>query len=103
MKVSALRKVDVLVGDQERVKPPKRKPFQVRQWTDLENSTAKDMDRRLLDEVVGANDDGDLADVTLQCNLLVVDPNKVRDTPSVHGFRFVNPKTLANHATRKQE
>lgn len=32
-----------------------------------------------------------------------MDPDKVRKATAIAGFRFVNPKTLANHANRKQE
>jgi hypothetical protein len=103
MKTSVLTKIDTDVGEQERQQPPKRKPFQARQWTGEQNKPAKETDQRLLANILGAFDGKEASEFTLQCNLLVVDPDKVRDKVGVTGLRFVNPKTLSNHAARKQE
>lgn len=103
MKTSVLSQIDLIVGEQERERPPERKPFQVRQWTSAEDAKAKGADEHCRSRIVSAFDNGTASDAPLQCNLLVVDPEKVKGTPCVYGFRFINPKTLSNHAARKQE
>jgi hypothetical protein len=103
MKTSVLTKIDTDVGEQERQQPAKRKPFQARQWTGPQNEAAKQTDQRLLASIVTAMDGTEASEVTLQCNLLVVDPEKMRDKVGVTALRFANPKTLSNHAARKQE
>jgi hypothetical protein len=103
MKTSVLTKIDTDVGEQERQRPPERKPFQVRQWTGQQNEAAKLLDQELLANILKAMDGKSTSEVTLQCNLLVVDPEKLRDKVSVTAVRFINPKTISNHAARKQE
>jgi hypothetical protein len=39
----------------------------------------------------------------LQCSLLVVEPAKGGDKPTVTAYRFINPKTFSTHAKRKEE
>ena len=45
----------------------------------------------------------DASEVPLQCNLLVVEPDRLDKKPHALALRFVNPKTIASHAQRKQE
>lgn len=104
MSSSALSQIDLQVGEQERKVPPERKPFQVRQWTGAQDKAARETDEELRSQTVETLTKGlARSDVTLQCNLLVIDPAKADDTPNVAGFRFINPKTISNHAARKQE
>ena len=39
----------------------------------------------------------------LKCNLLVIEPDLLNGEAQAWAIRFVNPKTIAQHATRKQE
>ncbi len=103
LKSRALDEVDLIVGKQERERPPERKPFAPRMWTNEQDIAAKVADAAFQQQIAATIGDDPTSEINLQCNLLVVDPNKVAHTPCVHGFRFINPKTLSNHATRKQE
>lgn len=101
---SALREIDVLVGEQERERrQEKRKPFTPRDWDDEKNEHAMDRDREHLKKVAAGLKGPPAQDATLQCNLLVVEPDRLDRRPHAWAFRFVNPKTIASHATRKQE
>ena len=44
-----------------------------------------------------------VSDVTLQCNLLVVEPNERDKTIHAMAFRYINAKTISSHPARKQE
>ena len=99
-----LSEIDTMVGEQEQESPPERKPFQAREWTDEGNERAVAKDASLRKKIDGAlGQGGEPSEISLQCNLLVVDPEKTEGAPSVQAIRFVNPKTLSNHAARKQE
>ena len=39
----------------------------------------------------------------MQCNLLVIEPDKLDGNIHAWGIRFINPKTFSQHAARKQE
>jgi hypothetical protein len=41
--------------------------------------------------------------VNLNCNLLVIEPDRLDGKPHAWGIRLINPKTLASPAQRKQE
>lgn len=106
IKEKALKEVDLLVGEQEREridKEERRKPFQRRQWDQTKNQQAISRDRRQLNRVTQAVGGPTISDIAVQCNLLVVDPERSDGKPHVHAIRFVNPKTMASHRQRKQE
>jgi len=101
---SALREIDVLVGEQERERrQEERKPFTPRDWDDEKNEQAIARDRDHLKKVASALKGPPAQEATLQCNLLVIEPDRFDGRPHAWAFRFVNPKTIAAHATRKQE
>lgn len=101
---AALREIDVLVGEQERERrQEERKPFTPRDWDDEKNEQAISRDRDHLTKVVSALKGPPAQDATLQCNLLVIEPDRLDRRPHAWAFRFVNPKTIAAHAPRKQE
>lgn len=106
MKENALKEVDVLVGEQERERvdiEQRRKPFQRRTWDEAQNgkSTAKDVEQ--LKRVAAAVGGQAISDVAIQCNLLVIEPERRDGKPHIFAFRFINPKTISSHAQRKQE
>ncbi len=106
MKEDALKEVDVLVGEQERErvdKEERRKPFQRRTWDQTKNQQAIERDRDHLKRIAKAVGGQSIADVAVQCNLLVIEPDRKDGEPHVHAFRFVNPKTISSHSQRKQE
>jgi hypothetical protein len=100
---SALQTIDVLVGEQERERVIERKSFQPRQWHQVANKEAQQRDIRHLQEVEQALKGPPASEVTLQCNLLVIEPDKQDGQVHAHAIRYVNPKTFASHPTRKQE
>jgi len=106
MKAKALREVDVLVGEQERERKEeeqKRKPFERNTWSDTKNRKAKEQDRQQLKRIADAVKETETSSVLMQCNLLVVEPDMGDNKPHAFAFRFINPKTIASHAQRKQE
>lgn len=106
MKENALKAVDVLVGEQERERVDlkrRRNPFQLRAWEEVQEGTSTERDREQLNRIAQAVGGRAIADVAIQCNLLVVEPDPLDGKPHVFAFRFVNPKTIASHAQRKQE
>lgn len=115
VQTKALEKVDVIVGRQERERKlghDSKRSVQ-RDWEDQKNQQLAAKDQKCLAEVAAVltATTGDepvervagVSEVTMQCNLLVVEPDKLGGKPHVWAFRFVNPKTVANHASRKQE
>lgn len=101
---SALREIDLLVGEQEREqRMEERKPFAPRDWDYAKNQEAITRDRLHLQQVVDALKGPPAQEATLQCNLLVIEPDSLDGAPHAWAFRFVNPKSIATHATRKQE
>lgn len=101
---AALREIDVMVGEQERERRQEdRKPFTPREWDDEKNALAISRDRQHLATVVNALKGPPVQEATLQCNLLVIEPDRLDGAVHAWAFRFVNPKTVASHAARKQE
>lgn len=101
---AALREIDVLVGEQERERrQEKRKPFTPRDWDDDNNGQAIIRDRQHLARVATALKGPPAQETTIQCNLLVIEPDRLDGDVHAWAFRFVNPKTIASHAARKQE
>jgi len=99
----ALELIDILVGEQERQRVNERKPFQPRTWTDEQNQQAKDLDTSHLKKIARSFKGQRTSEPNLQCNLLVIEPDKLDGKVHAWAFRFVNPKTLSSHAQRKQE
>jgi hypothetical protein len=106
MKENALREVDVLVGEQERErvnKQQRKKQFQRRAWDEARDGKAAAKDLEHLQRIAKAVGGRAISDVSIQCNLLVIEPDQKDGKPHVFAFRFINPKTVASHAQRKQE
>jgi hypothetical protein len=106
MKENALREVDVLVGEQERDrvnKEQRKKQFQRRAWDEARDGKATAKDLEHLQRIAKAVGGRAISDVSIQCNLLVIEPDQKDGKPHVFAFRFINPKTVASHAQRKQE
>jgi hypothetical protein len=106
MKENALKRVDVLVGEQERERvdiQQRRKPLQPRTWEEDRNGTATVKDQKHLKRIARAVGGRAISDVAIQCNLLVIEPDQKDGKPHVFAFRFINPKTISSHAQRKQE
>jgi len=94
----ALSTVDLIVGEQERERAAEDgKWFEGWQY----ESAEKDLEnlRTIAHSLPGPPS----SEVTLQCNLLVIEPDRADKQPHAWGFRFVNRKTLSSHPTRKQE
>jgi hypothetical protein len=100
---SALQTIDVLVGEQERERVATRIPFQPRQWNQEANEEAQRRDMRHLQTVGQALKGPPASEVILQCNLLVIEPDKRDGQVHAQAIRYINPKTFASHPTRKQE
>jgi hypothetical protein len=108
----ALDQVDAVVGQQERERKPGHDPVP-RAWNDKWNQRYAAKDRACLQAVAAAFTATSssqsiekipaLSEVTVQCNLIVVEPDKLDHAPHAWAFRFINPKTISNHAARKQE
>lgn len=106
LKENALREVDVLVGEQERERvdiEKRRKPFQRRAWDEAKNGKATQKDQEHLKRIAQAVGGRAISDVSIQCNLLVIEPDQNDNKPHAFAFRFINPKTISSHAQRKQE
>jgi hypothetical protein len=101
----AYREINVLIGEQERehVCPEQRDKLVLRRtWDGPKEGDAAARDREQLKRVAAAAGGSTLDDVAVQCNLLIVEPAN-DGKPHVFAFRFVNHKTVASHAQRKQE
>jgi hypothetical protein len=98
----ALDKVDLLVGAQERERVAQRSESTPRQWQQPNQKGLIDRDKRHLADVADSIS-GPPASLNLNCNLLVIEPDKPDGQTHAWGFRFVNPKTLSSHPDRKQE
>ena len=106
MKENALKEVDLLVGEQERERvniEQRRKPFQRRTWDEVQDGQATAKDQEQLKRIAAAVGGRSISDVSIQCNLLVIEPERKDGKPHVFVFRFINPKTISSHAQRKQE
>lgn len=98
----ALQAIDLLVGQQERERVERLGGKRIRAWEKLFGDVAT-RDRHHLQEIASATTGTSLSEVTLQCNLLVIEPDKGNKKQHVWAIRFVNPKTISTHAIRKQE
>ncbi len=98
----ALRRADLIVGQQERERVRRADQKTIRQWDD-DKSPYIARDLRHLKQVAESLTGPPAQKVTLQCNLLVVEPDRLDGKVHAWAFRFVNPKTIASHPTRKQE
>jgi hypothetical protein len=106
IKENALEEVDLLVGQQEREpinREQRHQTFSRRDWEQSSNGNAARRDEEHLKRIAQAVGGRNISDVLIQCNLLVIEPNRHDGRPHVYAFRFVNPKTIASHAQRKQE
>lgn len=100
---SALEGIDVAVGQRERERVAKRELYRSRDWQRANEPELKARDRADLARVVDSLKGPPAEETTLQCNLLVIGPNRKGGDPTVRAIRFVNPKTMSSHAYRKQE
>ena len=93
---SALREIDPVVGREERAAAVRLPGADL-----IEESLA--MDRIDLAAVVAAVGSKPVEVVNLNCNLLVIEPDRLDRITHAWGLRLINPKTLASPAQRKQE
>ena len=100
---SALQRIDVLVGDDERRPANATKPKKVVLLDDAEVKKARHRDQTQFLEVASSLTGPPGEKVTLQCNLLVIEPDRRDGAPHAWAIRYVNPKTFAQHPSRKQE
>jgi len=100
---SALREIDILVGEQEREPVPERSPFVPRTFTSETNTKAIAKDKEHLKRIVAALTGPPPSETKLQCNLLVIEPDRPGTEVHAWGIRFINPKSITSHSTRKQE
>ena len=99
----ALQTIDLLVGEQERKAPPLRQQVRRRLWSQQDNRLARERDKAQLVKVANTASGPPYDRTPLQCNLLVIEPDMLFGEPQAWAIRFVNPKTIAQHAARKQE
>lgn len=97
-----LETIDVIVGEQERERVYRKSEFK-RQWKINADKDIAEKDRKCLERVAEGLVGPPVSEVTLQCNLLVVEPNLPDSRPHAWALRFINPKTISSHPSRKQE
>ncbi len=98
---SARQTIDQMVGEHEG--KLRQLPFErVAAGEEVEWFDPDD-DMKILQKVADALTGPPPSRINLQCSLLVIEPDRLDDQPHVWGIRYVNPKTLATHANRKQE
>lgn len=100
---SALQAIDILVGEQEREPLPARKPLHMRQWSNESNAKATSTDQNQLARIASSLKGPPATETAMQCNLLVIEPDKLDGKVHAWGIRFINPKTISQHSARKQE
>jgi hypothetical protein len=100
---SALREIDLLVGEQEREPPPLREGMTPRHWSSESNVMAMSNDREHLARIAASLKGPPATETPMQCNLLVIEPDNLDGNVHAWGIRFINPKTFSQHAARKQE
>jgi hypothetical protein len=98
----AMDTIDGLVGKQERYERPARHGPHKRAWSGA-NGQARQRDEEQLTQVAASLRGPPADPTTLQCNLLVVEPDRAGGPPHAWAIRFINPKTFTQHAARKQE
>jgi hypothetical protein len=94
--------VDTIVGLQEAERPPKRIKVS-RQYDLLDDEKLRTRDKAQLEAIVKSVGDPKVQERPLQCNLLVIEPLSQSRENHMWAFRFVNRKTIASHANRRQE
>jgi len=104
---SALQVIDLLVGEQERERVERKRAEPqlsfVRDWQRQASPQIAAKDRRQLAKIAHSFQGPPVQEVTLQCNLLVIEPSRMDAQPHAWAVRFINPKTISSHAARKQE
>jgi hypothetical protein len=100
---SALKAIDILIGEQERTPKPPREMFHLRQWSNEQNTQAISTDREQLDHIASSLKGPPATSTRIQCNLLVIEPDKLDGETHAWGIRFINPTTISKHPQRKQE
>lgn len=100
---SALRDIDILIGEQEREPKPPRDGFHSRQWSNESNAKAISHDQDQLARIASSLTGPPATETPMQCNLLVIEPDKLDGQTHAWGIRFINPTTIAKHPQRKQE
>jgi hypothetical protein len=98
----ALQAVDLLIGQQERERVEHTEGRRRRAWQ-MPQEEIVARDREHLSEIATATEKGSFSEVTLQCNLLVIEPDKKDGEPHAWAIRLVNPKAISSHSIRKQE
>lgn len=98
----SLQAIDLLVGQQERERVERLGGRRIRAW-EIPYGDVIERDRGHLTEIASAVRGSSLSEVTLQCNLLVIEPYHQDQKQHAWAIRFVNPKTISSHAVRKQE
>lgn len=101
---AALQKIDIMVGDEERVQPKNDEsepPKKNRSQSQILKENNRDVER--MREVAAALTGPPGESVTLQCNLLLIEPEKSDGQPHAWAIRYINPKTFSQHNARKQE
>lgn len=100
---SALDKINLVVGDEELLVLPPDGNSNPRPNPIVKAAEDQKRDEQHLQEVIGALTGPPVQQVNLQCNLLVIEPNKNDRQPHAWAIRYINPKTFSRHDTRKQE
>ncbi len=102
MQKRTLETIDVIVGEQER-EWVTREVVSKRQWAKIGNNEIMKNDQKCLERVAKSLSGPPVSEITLQCNLLVIEPNLSDSKPHAWAFRFINAKTISSHPSRKQE
>jgi hypothetical protein len=104
IKTSILDEAARIVEEQERVPPDEKPPPSPRIHRMDTREDAEDADSKAIQRIAkSTGESSETAQTALGCNLLVVDPDKVKNTGSVYALRYINPRMLSNHAQRRQE
>jgi len=98
---AALQRIDLLVGQQERTANDRGK--QKIALGAARSVEAEEHDARQMNDVANSLGGPPSDEVVLQCNLLVIEPDRNDRQLHAWAIRYVNPKTFASHPTRKQE
>jgi len=106
---SSLRAIDLLVGEQERERvreasqSVQQSLWPRRAWDRWQDPELVKKDEGHLVRIANSLKGPPESEVTLQCNLVVIEPNRLDGRPHAWAIRFVNPKTMGSHPVRKQE
>jgi hypothetical protein len=100
---TALDAINVLVGKEEQAGEAERRQLIFRVWDQKDNSQARERDRAHMAEAARSLHGPPVGLTALQCNLLVIEPDRRDEAVHAWAIRFVNPKIIAQHAARKQE